>query len=315
MSRVVLDDAAEQAIAWMVRLRSGHAEAGQQARFQAWLDEKPAHAEAWAHLQRGLGSPYDVLRRAPMPLRDTLLQAEPGRRDVLRGLVGLGLLGGGLWLAARSDAGRARLADLRTGTGERRTLSLADGSRLSLNADSAVDLDFSAQRRLLHLRRGALVVHVAADPTRPFIVRSAQGETRALGTRFLVEQKAQSTRVVVLEHSVRVSLASGNVLVLGEGEGALLHAQHIEPLSSGQAYRADWVDGRLSVIDEPLASVIDALRPYRSGFIRVSPRARNLRVQGVFPLDDPERALTALAETLPIRIERYGGWLTLVEGK
>ena len=308
MSRRVLNPAAEQAVAWMVRLRSGRDDARQQALFQQWLGDDPANVHAWEQLQRGLGEHFEVVRRAPGALRDTLLQPEVGRRDVLRAMAGLSVLGG-------SDTGQALAADLRTGTGERRSLTLADGSRLTLNADSAVDLAFSGSHRLVRLRRGGLVVQVAADPSRPFIVRSAQGDVRALGTRFLVEQLADATRVVVLEHAVRASLPNGTELDLAEGQAALLHAQRIEPLAAGQAYRADWVQGHLSVLDEPLALVIDALRPYRPGFVRVSPQVRNLRVQGVFPLDDSERTLAALEETMPIIVKRYGAWLTLIEAR
>ncbi|MEZ1837285.1 FecR family protein [Pseudomonas putida] len=315
MSRRVLNPAAEQAVAWMVRLRSGRDDARQQALFQQWLGDDPANVHAWEQLQRGLGEHFEVVRRAPGALRDTLLQPEVGRRDVLRAMAGLSVLGGSLWFAASSDTGQALTADLRTGTGERRSLTLADGSRLTLNADSAVDLAFSGSHRLVRLRRGGLVVQVAADPSRPFIVRSAQGDVRALGTRFLVEQLADATRVVVLEHAVRASLPNGTELDLAEGQAALLHAQRIEPLAAGQAYRADWVQGHLSVLDEPLALVIDALRPYRPGFVRVSPQVRNLRVQGVFPLDDSERTLAALEETMPIIVKRYGAWLTLIEAR
>ncbi|MFV3291060.1 FecR domain-containing protein [Pseudomonas sp. NY11955] len=315
MNRHVLSPAAEQAVAWMVRLRSGRDDARQQALFQQWLGDDPANVHAWEQLQRGLGEHFEVVRRAPGALRDTLLQPEIGRRDVLRAMAGLSLLGGSLWFAARSDTGQALMADLRTGTGERRSLTLTDGSRLTLNAGSAVDLAFSGSRRLLRLRRGGLVVQVAADPARPFIVRSDQGDVRALGTRFLVEQLAEATRVVVLEHAVRASLPNGSELDLEEGQAALLHAQRIEPLAAGQAYRADWVQGHLSVLDEPLGAVIEALRPYRSGLVRVSPQVRNLRVQGVFPLDDSERTLAALEETMPIRVERYGPWLTLIDAR
>ncbi|MDT4829116.1 hypothetical protein FQZ97_625300 [compost metagenome] len=59
--------------------------------------------------------------------------------------------------------------------------------------------------------------------------------------------------------------------------------------------------------------MVEALRPYHRGLIRVAPAVRPLRVQGVYPLDDPERALTALAETLPIRVSHYGPWLTLID--
>ena len=212
-------------------------------------------------------------------------------------------------------SGRVLLAELRTATGERRSLSLGDGSRLLLNAGSAADFEASSVRRLLRLYQGALVVQVAPDPTRPFIVRTAQGEVRALGTRFLVEQLADSTRVVVLEHAVRASVPGGVQRDVAQGQAALLYPQRIEPLPAGQAYRADWVEGRLSVLDESLDTVIDALRPYRPGFIRVSPQVRALRVQGVFPLDDSQRTLAALQDTLPIRVVSYGPWLTLIEAR
>lgn len=306
-----LDPVAEQAIAWLVRLRSGRDQARQQAALQAWLEENPAHARAWEQLQRSLGNHYELLRKAPNSLREPLLQPELKRRDVLRGLAGLGLLGGGLWLGVHSRPGQALLADLST-AGERRKLSLPDGSHLSLNAGSAVDVDFTAERRLLKLRHGALVVQVAADSNRPLIVRTAQGEARALGTRFLVEQQADSSRVVVLQHAVQVSLPSGARLDLQEGQAALLQTGRIERLAGEQRYHADWLDGRLSVLDEPLETVVDALRPYHRGLLRVSPQVRGLRVQGVFPLDDTSRSLTALAETLPIRVDRYGPWLTLI---
>ncbi|MBB4861862.1 transmembrane sensor [Pseudomonas nitritireducens] len=311
MSDVQLDSAGEQAIDWMVRLRSGHADVRLQRQLQAWLNSDPAHADAWARLQRGLGAPYDNLRRMP-GAADLLLHQQGSRRQLLRGLAGLGLLGGGLWLTASSAPVRDLLADLRTGTGERRNVTLEDGSRLSLNADSSVDLAFDSRQRLILLRHGELVIQVAPDAQRPLIVRSAQGEVRALGTRFLVSQEQNATRVVVLEHRVRVSLADqAEWRELGEGEAALLAADGIHPLRE-QTSRADWLDGRLSVTDEPLAAVIDALRPYLPGYVRVEPRARNLRVQGVFPLDDPRRTLAALGETLPLEVRRFGPWLTLI---
>ncbi|EZH79738.1 iron dicitrate transport regulator FecR [Ectopseudomonas composti] len=307
-----LQPVVEQAIEWMVRLRSGRTDAATEAAFRDWLAAAPDHAQTWQELQRRLGAPYDLVRSAPDTLREPLLLRTHGRRDVLRGLVGLGLFGGGLWLASRSDHGQALLADLRTGTAERRELTLADGSRLSLNAGSAVNLDFSPGQRLLYLHQGSLVIQVTADATRPLVVRTAQGDARALGTRFLVERHNDSTRVVVLEHAVRVSLATGEQLDLQEGQSADLHRTHIEHLDGDQRYRADWQQGRLSVLDEPLQTVIDALRPYHRGLLRVAPEVRGLRVQGVFPLDDNERTFNALAETLPVKIEHYGPWLTLI---
>ncbi|VVQ18158.1 FecR domain-containing protein [Pseudomonas fluorescens] len=322
MSRPQLDPVSEQAIDWMVSLRAGKPDAALQARFNAWLAMDPAHAQAWAKLQERLGGSFNTVRaldrRVPGQAgeaRQLLLQPHGSRRDALRVIAGLGLLGGGLWLGARSPLGDSLLADLHTGRGQRQDFTLADGSRLSLNADSAVDLQFDEQQRLVVLRHGELMIQVAADPRRPLRVRTAQGEIRALGTRFLVSQEQDASRVVVLQHSVQARLIDGTTLDLQEGQSALMNARHITPVVGDQRHRADWLSGRLNVLDEPLEQVVEALRPYSRGFVRVSPEVRHLRVQGVFPLDDPDRTFTALAETLPIRVDRYSPWLTLIRAK
>jgi transmembrane sensor len=64
---------------------------------------------------------------------------------------------------------------------------------------------------------------------------------------------------------------------------------------------------------QPLSEVVQALRPYRHGFIRISPAAARLQVLGAFPLDDSDRVLDALEQTLPIRVTRHGGWLVSIE--
>lgn len=322
MSAPRLDPLSEQAIDWMVKLRAGQPDAGLQERFNTWLAMDPAHAQAWATLQERLGGSFNTLRaldrRVPgqaAQARQLLLQPQGSRRDALRLIAGLGLLGGGLWLGARSPLGDNLFADLHTGRGQRRDFNLADGSRLSLNAESAVDLQFDGQQRLVILRHGELLIQVAADPRRPLRVRTAQGEVCALGTRFLVAQERDASRVLVLEHAVQASLFDGSQAVLQEGQSALLYRQRIVRLAGDQRHRADWLDGRLNVLDEPLEQVVNALRPYSRGFVRVAPAIRDLRVQGVFPLNDPDKTLAALAETLPIRVQRYSPWLTLIQAK
>lgn len=322
MNKTRLDPVSEQAIDWMVRLRAGKPDAALQERFNAWLAMDPEHAQAWATLQERLGGSFNTVRaldrRVPGQAgeaRQLLLQPHGSRRDALRVIAGLGLLGGGLWLGARSPLGDSLLADLHTGRGQRQDFDLADGSRLSLNADSAVDLQFDEHQRLVILRHGELVIEVAVDPRRPLRVRTAQGEIRALGTRFLVAQEQDASRVVVLQHSVQARLFDGTTLDLQAGQSALLSARQISAVAGDQRHRADWLSGRLNVLDEPLEQVVEALRPYSRGFVRIAPEVRHLRVQGVFPLDDPDRTFTALAETLPIRVDRYSPWLTLIRAK
>jgi len=319
MSKTRLDPISEQAIDWMVKLRAGTPDAALQQRFNAWLAMDRAHSQAWDNLQERLGGSFNTVRTLDRRLpgqaseaRQVLLQPQASRRDALRMIAGLGLLGGSLLLGSKTRLGETLLADLHTGRGQRQTFNLADGSRLSLNADSAVDLRFDEQQRLVILRHGELVIDVAPDPRRPLIVRTAEGEMRALGTRFLVIQEQDASRLVVLQHSVRARLFDGTTQVVKEGQAALLSSRSITLASGDERRRADWLSGRLNVLDESLEQVVEALRPYHRGVVRVAPEVRGLRVQGVFPLDDPERTLGALAETLPIRVNRYSPWLTLI---
>ncbi|MBF6031864.1 FecR family protein [Pseudomonas sp. P155] len=319
MSKPCLDAVSEQAIDWMVRLRAGTPDAALQERFNTWLAMDRAHSQAFEKLQDRLGSSFNTVRALDRRLpgqaseaRQVLLQPHASRRDALRVLAGISLLGGSLWLGSKSQFGESLLADLHTGRGQRQSFNLADGSRLSLNADSAVDLRFDDQQRVVILRHGELIIDVAPDPRRPLIVRTAEGEMRALGTRFLVAQEQHASRLVVLQHSVEARLFDGTAQVVREGQSVVLSSRSITFASGDEQRRAEWLNGRLNVLDESLDRVVDALRPYSRGFVRVAPDVRNLRVQGVFPLDDPERTLAALAETLPIRVDHYSPWLTLI---
>jgi transmembrane sensor len=322
MSKPRLDAVSEQAIDWMVRLRAGTPDAALQERFNAWLVMDRAHSQAFEKLQERLGGSFNTVRALDRRLpgqageaRQVLLQPHASRRDALRAIAGLGLLGGSLWLGSQSQFGESLLADLHTGRGQRQSFNLADGSRLSLNAASAVDLRFDDQQRVVILRHGELVIDVAPDPHRPLIVRTAEGEMRALGTRFLVAQEPDASRLVVLQHSVQARLFDGTTQVVKEGQSVVLSSRNITFASADERRRAAWLNGRLNVLDESLEKVVDALRPYSRGFVRVAPEVRSLRVQGVFPLDDPQKTLAALAETLPIRVDHYSPWLTLIGKK
>lgn len=319
MSKQRLDPLSEQTIDWMVKLRAGKPDTALQERFNLWLAKDPAHAQAWEQLNRRLGGSFKTLRALDQRIpgqadeaRQLLLQPTASRRDALRALTGLGLLGGGLWLGASTPLGDSLLADLSTGHGQRQDFNLADGSRLSLNANSAVDLHFTDRQRLLILRRGELVIKVAPDPERPLCVRTAEGEVRSPAARFLVARQEQASRVVVLQQSVQARLFSGVTRDLQEGQAAILYPRSIVPMVGDQRHRADWLQAKLNVLDDPLEDVVAALRPYTRGFVRVAPEIRGLRVQGVYPLDNSGRAFAALAETLPIRVDHYSPWLTVI---
>jgi transmembrane sensor len=322
MSLARHDSITEQAIGWMVKMQSGRMDAAQRAQLEAWLQSSGQHQQVWDQLQGVVNQQFDTLRKLDQHLpaavdgvKALLVEQNHTRRDVLRGFAGLGVMGTGLFSLSHTPMGQSWLADLSTGTGERGNFLLDDGSRLSLNAATAVDFDQSSTQRLLRLRRGELIVQVAPNATRPFIVRSEHGDARALGTRFLVRTETKGTHVTVLEHSVQLTSKTGQALVLQEGQSAMLRESAIEPGSRDERYRADWLQGQLRVFDEPLGAVIAALRPYCPGLLRLSNDAADLRVMGVFSLDSPQQTITTLSETLPIEVRRFGPWLTVIARK
>jgi len=311
------------AIDWMVLLDSGLAQPEQRQAFERWLAADADHRLAWQSLHRAVEPALQPLlqaeqsspgsgRAAISALRSTGLSLE--RRKLLRGGTALALLAGlpGLFAVQQRMPLSGLLADLHSATAERKRLTLADGSLLVLNARSSVDVQFSAHRRLLRLREGELSLTVAADATRPFEVITGQGRITALESRFTVRQQARQTLVGVQQQRVQVHNLHGQEALVESGNSLRFDSEDLFPLGPGQARADAWLEGLVDVRNEPLGAVIDSLRPYRYGLLRISEAAARLRVFGVFPLDDTQRALETLAQTLPIEVRSYGP-VTLVD--
>ncbi|MFP8974202.1 DUF4880 domain-containing protein, partial [Pseudomonas aeruginosa] len=175
----ILDEAAE----WLVRLQdSGCTDDTRQACAQ-WRQRSPQHAHAWERAERLL----QCLGRLPPALALPTLGRERGldRRRAIKHLA-LVLGGASLGLATwQAEPLRDWLADQRTGVGEQRRLTLPDGSLLTLNTDSAVDLAFDASQRLVRLLLGEIFVASRADPP-PSPVPPADAREQPAATLFHV---------------------------------------------------------------------------------------------------------------------------------
>lgn len=300
---------------WLSLLHSGEASETQRQACDAWRDADPGHALALSRLEilwgRFDGLPASRSRKTLERVLAPKRQARVGSALAL--LIAATLAWQGLHQAP------VWLADQRTAVGERRTLMLEDHSQLQLNSDSAVDIEFDGQRRLIDLRRGELWVEVAKDPQRPFVVRTEQGTVTALGTRFLVRREDGQTRVTVLESAIAAQPAarSSTPARVAAGQQATLYGDHVEGLQTiGSADPASWTRGVLTVDDRPLLDVLDELARYRHGVLHYDRQAlAGLRVSGSFPLDNPDAALNALQTSLPIRLQRFTDWLVLVKAE
>ncbi|WP_322847232.1 FecR domain-containing protein [Pseudomonas sp. B33.4] len=308
----------EQAIQWLVRLRFNQADEQTQLTFEHWLQQRPEHVLAWQRVET-LG---DEFAGVPAQLaRQTLDGSHQGmrRRDGLKLLGILATVGTAAWLGRDYTPVPAMLAQQRSSTGERRRFQLDDGSLIQLNSDSAVDSDFDAQRRLIILRRGEIIVNVGADQhspqTRPFWVQSRDGIMRAQSSRFLARELDEGTLVAAQEGSVTVfpgasqSPASRSVQA---GNQLLFTSSGARTFSDNGLDLWSWGDGVISARNMRLKDFIVELSRYRPGVLRCAEEVADRRVSGTFQLGDNDQVLALIAQSLRLHIDyRTRYWVTV----
>lgn len=308
----------EQAIQWLVRLRFNQADEQTQRTFEHWLQQRPEHVLAWQRVET-LG---DEFAGVPAQLaRQTLNATNHGmrRRESLKLLGILATVSAAAWLGRDYTPVPAMLAQQRSSTGEQRRFQLDDGSLIQLNSDSAVDSDFDAQRRLIILRRGEIIVNVGADQhsprARPFWVQSRDGLMRAQSSRFLARELDDGTLVAAQEGSVTVFPGSGQT----PASRSVQAGNHLLFTSSGARMFRDngldlwsWGDGVISARNMRLNDFIAELSRYRPGVLRCAEEVADRRVSGTFQLADNDQVLALIAQSLHLHIDyRTRYWVTV----
>lgn len=323
MNRARTENTAEQAAHWIVQLSADDPAERERARtgYAAWKAADPLHAATAAGMESLLGQLGAV--RAPAggdhrPARAALAAISP-RRQRLRQLATASavavLVLGSAMLASERPA--YLLADLRSPTGQWRTHTLADGSRLTLGSHSAVNMHFSAGERHVELVRGELLVDVAKDAQRPFIVDSGHAAIRALGTRFTVRRDGDATLLNMLESKVSAHVPQHPASIVQAGQRARITRDGVGPLTAIDAASVQeaWRAHQLVVDDLPLAEVLDELARHRPGQLHYD-RAQiaHIRVAAVLPLDDTDKALQLLIDNFPqLRIRMLTRYLVMVD--
>ncbi|MFH0022006.1 FecR family protein [Pseudomonas fluorescens] len=322
---IVPTPAQEQAaLAWLSLLHD-RPSAGDQLTFSQWLRADPAHAEAYAQAQvlweLSEGPAQTLADEEALALQGYLEAMDrPRRSPVLRwsGVFAMAAclllmvsLGTG-WQAQRwlDDLG----ADFVSAPGEIRTVTLADQSQVTLDADSAIAVDFSHGERRVLLRRGAgffSVSHTGA----PFVVAAENGEARVLGTQFEVRLQPHGAQVTVLSGRVGVTasregeqqiLTAGQQVAYGEGAAQKLHGVDSEALLA-------WRQGWLTYYKSTLAEVVEDLRRYYPGrIVLLNDELAARKVSGSFPSKDPQAVLNSLQGVLGFEQHRVLGHLIIL---
>lgn len=212
-----------------------------------------------------------------------------------------------------------------TAVGRQQRIDLADGSRITLNTDSQIEIAFNAQYRDIRLLRGEALFEVAQDPDRPFRVYAGNGLVRAVGTAFTVYLKDENNvSVTVAEGEVElvaVSVPRGDRMAGGAADPSIaslatikagqiatfgLDIESIQTLDDAELSRQlSWRDGMLRFDGEPLSEAMHEVSRYTTTRIVIlDPTLRDLRIGGYFKVGETDAMLEALELSFGVRVER-----------
>lgn len=301
-----------QAASWLVELQSEQASDATRSAWQAWRAAHQDHERAWQKVA-AFSARLDQL---PPALAQATLAAprSAARRRAVQALAVALFAGGAAWMLEEQAAWRQWSADRRTGTGQRTSLALADGTIVEMNASSAIDIDYSGSERVLRLIDGEILVTTAKDVAeRPFYVHTGHGRLQALGTRFSVSRvDCRQTEVAVYEGAVEVRPLDAPPQCLQAGQKLYFSDAAVSLLDKADENATAWLQGMLVATDMPLERFVAALARYRHGRLAVDPAIAALKVTGTYPLADTGKVLDMLGKALPLQVNymtRY--WVTL----
>lgn len=307
--------AASTARAWIVRLAAAEVAAEDLDRFKAWIAADPAHRAAFER-ERATWRDLQVLERdfAPRPVA----AAKPRRR-----LVQMAMLAAAACLAIAIGYQPLRIAlttDYGTGTGQRASVTLPDGSVAHLNTDSAIAVRYSAGERRIVLLRGEVLFAVRGDPAKPFRVAALGGISEAVGTAFVVRDRGDQVLTTVTRGKVAVASpeqGQADTTLQAEAGDQIAYRAGQPPR---RMPRADigavtaWQQGRIVLDGASFADALAELERYHPGrIVLVGHDPASLRpVSGIFATDRVDQAVAGLAATHGLTVSRLGNFLTIL---
>ncbi len=310
------DPLIDEAAAWLARLRDAPTLDDQQA-FETWYAADPAHTDAYDIVLHGWEASGKMAAAAQFPAQRPRAGAQSRSGYALATAAALLLVvltGFGLNRLGLFQRATAPSAELASSVGEIRTLTLSDGSRVTLDTDSRLQIAFTTTERTMRLARGRARFDVAHDADRPFIVLAGGGSITAHGTVFDVAIADARVTVALLRGSVEVRQKSAPTgannpvarRMLAPGQAVTM--MQTEPLAPPQPLRlseARWVSGMLSFEDARLAEIVAAANRYTTTQINLTDAAsRDLRFTGTFKATDAAGLAKMLAATFALRLSQ-----------
>lgn len=297
-----------QAEHWFARLRASDCSEADRRAFDAWLAADSRHTAAYDETQRMWSSMDELAHEDDIARwRNEAAHARQGpgmlhrRWGLVAAIAGLFLLVAGY--AAKSYFGRStthRYATLQN----IRNVTLPDGSTVTLNIETAIQVHIAPHSRTVLLGRGEAVFDVAHDAGRPFRVLAGRTTMTDLGTRFDVDLDGAQTVITVLQGAVGVKegvrtaeITSGEQLAIGTGEW---NERRVNPITI-----VGWIHGNLIFRATPLSEVVAEVNRYGPDHLVIADQSlERLKVSGEFRIGNTGALVRALESAFPIHATR-----------
>lgn len=328
----------EEAAVWTWRMDCCEFTPADQQAYEAWLRQDSRHRRAMEELSKVWGA-LDGLAEAKRGEKIATF-TDAAKRAALRGrhpwwFAAAAMLAVAVAATVWVQKGR-EVQTLATAVGQQRTVTLADGSIVSLNTNTILETDLSRRVRQIYLRKGEAHFQVAHDRSRPFLVHAGDAVVRAVGTQFEVRLLTdQHIDVVVDEGRVEVqaaepappayaahdggaraqSVATVRALSAGQQLSTASADYAVVPVSPAQlSSELAWREGAIIFNGQPLSEAIAEIERYTDARIVVGdPRIAGLRVGGRFRTDDVQGFFDGLQAALPVTIRRTADGLIYVD--
>ena len=281
-----------QAAEWLIHFDAqGQPDPAGDPAFREWLARDPQHRRVFEQMQR--------LWTGAAPA------TSPSHLGRALGAMGLCLL---VAVAGLQLPWQYWQADYRSAVGEVTVIELPDGSEITLNTNSAVDVDFNEGRRQIDLIRGEVLLDVETDPDHPFIVTTRDGKAEALGTLYSVRRNNGHSLVTVYESRVRVTTGNGRESqVLEAGQWARMGDITLRSGSTALGSTPDWSREQLIFNGASLTDVVSRLDEYHAGKLMLSDElvTAGKRFTGALPTRDTGAAIDLLAGSLGLEVRGF----------
>ncbi|MCP4320651.1 MAG: DUF4880 domain-containing protein [Alteromonadales bacterium] len=318
------DSDIDQAIEWLVTMRSGDVSPQEMADFSRWHQQNSRHVAAWEMVNKSVNSPFIGINDSYEKKQvERIIMRPQTRRQFINSILSFTGLGASVLLISNSEQAITRyFADYQTATAERKSIYLADANVVELNALSAIDISVSTMLTEISLRQGELLFDGKQSNKQKTIISSTYGQVISTGGRCNIKLTDGGCYVLSLDKEIKVLaknhmamnlVSNKRFITLQAGQAITLSAQGTGPIVSDQAHKAQWTKGMYIANDDSLAELMTAFESYYTGYIKISQAAQKIRVYGQFPLDDITATLAALRHSLPVKIRQLSGLFILIE--